>query len=125
MGHPLEDLRPYGSAPSIPSEVRAHAVQACARRNVHGFTLEAVTEMARRWEPLPPQYLQLDVQVRTATQPNRARHLSLEAGLPGRAVALWQGCLCEVSGAEQAWVLKLALHGKVGLTPIRGSRLRA
>ncbi|GAQ80369.1 hypothetical protein KFL_000520420 [Klebsormidium nitens] len=36
--------------------------EACARRNIHGFTLEAVTDMARRWEPLPPQYLQLDVQ---------------------------------------------------------------
>ncbi|XP_022735996.1 uncharacterized protein LOC111289318 isoform X2 [Durio zibethinus] len=35
----------------------------CAARNIHGFTLDEIQQMARRWEEAPSLYLQLDIKL--------------------------------------------------------------
>jgi len=36
-------------------------VAACHKRNIHGRTLVAISEMVKHWEPTPPHYVRVDV----------------------------------------------------------------
>lgn len=55
-----------------------YCVQGCAARNVHNFKQDQIQDMAERWEPAPPMYLQLDVSVSAHSSLQEWRAISFE-----------------------------------------------